>query len=224
MDMNFKISRKWKKISMIVAGMVGLSTLTFNCAPSMFQSMKFGEGAGNGLLEAVEDIFSGPKKSPFAMMTAKQTYKTFLNVTGQEGAQTTTQLSEYDARFSSLSSNDRLSSINAPLQMAAVSLAGEVCNGLVTKETAAAASARRFFSQVDFTKPVSGNSQAAFSATVQVMANSFWGRSPTSDEASLLNQFYNEFSATAGTNTAGTRNLYLATCAAMLGSYDTYTY
>jgi len=221
MNMNFKMNLKWKRISIIIVGMAGLSTLTFNCAPSMFQSAK---SASNSSFGRVFDVFNAPKNSPYVLMTAKQTYKTFLNVTGQEGAQSNTQLNEFSARASSLSTNERLTNVNAPLQLAATSIAGEVCNGLLNKEVAAAAASRKFFSQVDFTKPVGQNSQSAFQSAVNVMAQSFWNRAPTADEAAQLNQFYNDFSATAGTAAAGTRNLFLGTCTGMLASLESYTF
>jgi hypothetical protein len=221
MNMNFKMNTKWTKITIILACMAGMSTLTFNCAPNMFMAAK---GGSSDFSSMIGDIFNAPSNSPFVLMTARQTYKTMLNVTGQEGAQTTTQVAEFGARAASLSTNDKLSNVNAPLQMAATSLAGEVCNGLLTKEAAAPAANRKFFAQVDFTKPASGNSQAAFDAAVSTMASSFWNRQPTAEEQGTLDSFYSDFAASAGTAAAGTRNLYLGACTGMLGSFDTYTY
>lgn len=219
---NFKLNLKWKRITAILLGMGVLSTLTFNCAPSMFQSRR--DAMSDLSSHGGPDVFDGPKRTPIVLMTARQTYKTFMNVTGQEGAQTNAQLTEYEARYSSLSVNDRLTNIGAPMQMAATSLAGEVCNGLLTREVAAAAAARKFFGQVNFGASVAQNNKAAFDSAVSVMANSFWNRQPTDEETAALNAFYSEFSAVAGNAAAGTRNLYLAACTGMLASFDSYTY
>lgn len=215
-----KINLKWKRISLILAAMAGLSTLTFNCAPSMFQA-KSGDFSS---LSSTGDVFSAVRNSPYTLMTARQTYKTFLNVTGQEGAQTNNQLNEYTARFSTLATTDRVTNLNAPLQMAATSLAGEVCNGLLAKEVAAPAANRKFFGQVDFTRAASANTRAAFDSAIEVMANSFWSRPPSEEEKTMLGSFYTEFSGSAGTAAAGTRTMYLAACTGMLAAFDTYTY
>ncbi|MBX3023215.1 MAG: hypothetical protein KF799_16190 [Bdellovibrionales bacterium] len=214
-----KLNMKWKRISLILAAMAGLSTLSFNCAPSMFQAPK-----GHGFSFSSFDVFAAPKVSPYSLMTSRQTYKTFLNVTGQEGAATTAQQNEYDLRSATLATTDRLTNVNAPLQMAATSLAGEMCNGLLAKEIALPAASRRFFGQVDFARSAAQNTPAAFDAAVGMMATSFWGRAPSSEESKLLNSFYTEFSAGAGTAAAGTRNLYLAACTGMLAAFDTYNY
>lgn len=222
-----KIKQKWTRISLIVAAMAGLSTLTFNCAPSLFEkadSAGAASSSSTGGTESPIDPFNAPKTSPYVLMTARQTYQTFLSVTGQSGAATAAQLTEFDARANSMATNERLSNVNAPLQMAATSLAGEVCNGLLTREAAAAAASRKFFAQVDFTRPAAQNSQAAFEASVAVMASSFWNRQPSADEKLALMNFYTDFSASAGTAAAGTRNLYLAACTGMLAALDTYSF
>jgi hypothetical protein len=216
---------KWRRISVLVAAMAGLSTLTFNCAPSMFQSSRFMSLSSSS---SSTGIFDAPKTSPYVLMTSKQTYQTMLNVTGQAQAATNTQNQEYNARSGSLSDNSNLTSLTAPMQMAMTSLAGEVCNGLVSKEIALDPASRHFFTQVDFKSAPAQNTSAAFEAAVGVMAQSFWNRAPTAGESALFGQFYADFiGGLTGNNAKSatqTKNLYLATCTAMLSSFDTYTY
>lgn len=221
------ISRKVKRISMILTAMGGLSVLSFNCAPSMFKA------AGNSSLSSVSlsscggsDCFAKPT-SPYTLMTSYQVFATMLNVTGLNGQVSATMQAEYDARTGALADNDSLTSLNAPLQMAATGVAGEVCNALITKETALAAAQRRFFSGVDFNQNMTASSPAAYSASVDAMSRAFWGRAPSSEEVAIMESFRSEFVSSYGTTATGgnqvqaLRKLYLSACAAMLSSFDT---
>lgn len=212
--------RKWRNIIMLVTAMSAVSTLTFNCAPSMFQVSSLTSSSSSlGV-----DAFTKPQVSPVTLMSARQTYKTFLNVTGQEGAQTTAQLNEYESRANSLATNDRLSNINAPLQLAATSVAGEVCAGLLTKESGLVDSARKFLVGIDITKALAADAPELYQAAVGKMAVSFWGRQLTAAEGKLMSDFYTEFTSGSAASAATTRALYLATCTGMLASLDSYTY
>jgi hypothetical protein len=222
-NLNFK---KWMRIGALVGLMTGVVTLHFNCAPSMFQPTSFSQSStGGGSLGCEPNCFEKPA-SPYTLMTSHQVFSTMLNVTGQTGAVSGTMRQEYDARTGSLADNDNLASVNAPLQMATTSLAGEVCNSLLTREQGLAANARQFFSQVDFNRNLAGNTTAAYTLAIENMARSFWGRALTADETQVLNQFYNEFSTefSAGLSAADqvrlTRKLYLSACSAMLSSFD----
>jgi len=162
------------------------------------------------------------------LMISDQTFQSMLNVTGQAGAQTNTQVTEFNLRTSSLSDTDSLSMVNAPLMVAATSLAGEVCNGLVAKEKAMAAASRLFFNGVDFTKPVSQNNAQAYSDSASAMAQAFYGRALDPDEQAALSQYYVDFgkglTGTLATNANQTSVLYITLCAAMLSSFDALTF
>ena len=72
------ISRKWKSISVIIVGMFGLSTLSFNCAPSLFQAASYNlSSTGLGIF-SLDNI-----QSKYSLLSAEQSYQTMLNVTGQ---------------------------------------------------------------------------------------------------------------------------------------------
>ena len=219
--MKFQISTKWTRISLLIAAMVGLSTLSFNCAPKLFEGAKLGEGdfssAGTPGPGGTEPI----AQSPYALMTSNQLFQSMLNVTDQVGAVTTVQRQEFDARTNTLSDNAQLVTISAPLQMAGTSLAGSVCDGLITKEAALAAGSRKFFPQVDFGQALSAGQSAGFNASVMAMSRSFYGRAPTSDESQILGAYFQDFVTSYGSGgTASTRKLYLSVCAAMLSSFD----
>lgn len=213
---NFRV----KQFVIILAGMAGLSTLSFNCAPSLFQSSDY--SYLNNSSTSV-DVFGDVKNSPTVLQNTGQVFESMAALTGQSFNISAAQRSEYDARTGALSQTDKLSDISAPLQLGATSLAGEFCNGVITRESAAGA-VRKFFNGVNFGANLAGNSLASYSSSTQIMAQTFWGRSLTAEEQQILNAYYNDFVASAGTANAQTRNLYLATCSAMLASFDAMTY
>jgi hypothetical protein len=221
--MNIKIYR-FRKIAILTAIAAGLSTLTFNCAPGAFQSAR--QGASSMSSSSAGEVFSAPLKSPYVVMTVNQTYQTMLNVTGQTSSATAGQRDEFAARAGALADNPRLSNVSSPFQLAATSLAGEVCNGALARETAQADAARVLFQGVNFGATVSANS-AAYRVVIDRLAESFWNRDLTASELAMLNTFYNEFITDLGaaaTQTAQTRTLFLSACTGMLGSLDTYMY
>lgn len=218
-----KFNLKFRRITALLVAMFGLATLSFNCAPSLFENADYGGGSQSTNIGP--DVFNDQKMSPWVLQNTFQVFSSYANVTGQNLAISANQLAEYDARTGALSQTDKISDINAPLQMAATSLAGEFCNGLLTRESAAGAT-RKYFTGVNFGANLqnAANGQATFQASIDAMAQGFWGRMISVDETAILNAFFTDFVATAGTANAQTRNLYLATCSAMLASFDTITY
>lgn len=211
---------KMKQIAIIVAGMAGLSTLSFNCAPSLFESADYSylNNSSTSL-----DVFGDVKNSPTVLQNTGQVLETMASLTGQSMAISNNQRSEYDARTGALSQTDKLSDISAPLQLGATSLAGEFCNGLITQESAGGAT-RKFFNGVNFGANLGSNNAAAYNSSIDAMARGFWGRGLSAEEQQILGAYYNDFVANAGTANAQTKNLYLSTCAAMLASFDAMTY
>ncbi len=220
-----KLSLKTRRITALIAAMIGVATMHFNCAPSLFEGAdnSAGSGGGGSGLQQGQDLFSSQKTSPWVLQNTFQVFSSFANVTGQNLQISNTQLQEYDARTGALSQTDKLSDVNAPLQLAATSLAGEFCSGLITRETAAGAT-RKYFNGVNFGAGLAQNNATSFGGSIAAMAQGFWGRSIKPEEETILNAYYTDFVATAGTAAAQTRNLYLSTCAAMLASFDTLTY
>lgn len=214
-----KISRKWKKIAIVAFGMFGLSTLSFNCSPSLFQAKDFSSVSAKGVTPITK--FDEPK-SPYVLMTSKQVFNSMLNLTGQANRKTDAQQTEYLARMQSMADTSNLASVNAPMQLSITSLAGEVCRKVINDEKSGALP-RNLFTGVDFTKGPSGQA-AGYTVAVSKMARTFWGRDVSENEGHHLTTFFQEFTAGVADTAAETDKLYLATCAAMLASFDATTF
>jgi hypothetical protein len=164
---------------------------------------------------------------PYALLSAEQTFASMLRVSNTSTVSTALS-TEYTNRYGSLAAGNDLSMANGPLMLGATSLAGEVCNSVVTVEKAQAGTARSFFGSVNFATGVSSVTDDQFNASVRGMARSYWGRNETAAELALLQTFKGEFitalAANARTQAASTSNLMLATCAAMLSSFDALSY
>ncbi len=164
---------------------------------------------------------------PYALLSAEQTLNSMLSVTNV-GTANTAIINEYNTRYGALAGGNDLSMANSPVMLGSTSLAGEVCNSLVTAEKAATAETRNFFGSVDFAVSVGSITDSGFNSSVRGMARSFWGRNETADELSFLQEYKLEFIAaltgTALTQVASTSNLITATCAAMLSSLDAISY
>jgi hypothetical protein len=214
------LSRKWKSISVIVAGMAGLSTLSFNCAPSLFQSATYSSSSRFSPF-SLDNI-----QSKYSLLTAEQSYKTMLNVTDQDFTINGNQQNEYNARFNSLGSTNNLGNLTGSLLLGTTSLAGEICNGLVQKEKALTADARRFFKGINFAVTPANNTAQAFLSSVDVLAVSAWGRNINPEEQALFAQFFEDFKANLKTtnNAQQTDNLCISACSAVLSSFDALVY
>lgn len=215
------ISRKWKSISVILVGMFGLSTLSFNCAPSLFQSATYSSsGSGLGLF-SLDNI-----QSKYSLLTAEQSYQTMLNVTGQVLTGTGNQQNEYNQRFNSLAATNNLGNMTGSLMLGTTSLAGEICNGLVAREKGLTADARRFFKSINFAVKPSDNNVQSFLSAVDVLAVSAWGRNINAEEQQIFSAYFEEFKANLKTtnNAQQTDNLCITACSAVLSSFDAMVY
>lgn len=219
MNLNNQGFIRWKRIAQLSLGMLFIASFYNACAPTLFEAAKGGiSGAMNFF-----SVFDKPQ-SPIVLMTSEQTFQSMLNVTGQTNAATGTQRAEFDSRTGSLSATDNLANMNSPLLLASTSLAGEVCNGLIAKETPMANGSRAVFGSVNFSANIATNGLAAYNSAVQAMALKFWGRNINGEELTALQSYYNEFVTGITDSTAQNRALYLSTCAAMLSSFDSLVY
>lgn len=212
---------RWQRTLVVVGAMAGLASLSFNCAPTLMKSSDYSylnRNSSSGL-----DLFDAPKDSPWVLQNTFQVYSTMANVTGAYLGNSTAQRTEYDLRTGALAQGDKITDINAPLQMAASSMAGVFCSDLVTRESTVGA-VRKFFEGVNFNANLAANSTASYASAIEVMAQSFYGRSLSQEEFNILTAYYNNFVATAGTANTQTRNLYVSTCAGMLASFDAITF
>jgi hypothetical protein len=163
----------------------------------------------------------------YALMTGRQAFDSMLKVTGQDAA-TSGQMNTFNQNVRVMATGQNVDLINGPMLIANATLASSVCDGLIAKESAQAASARKFFANIDFTKGPASLSSAQFLMTTDAMAKAFYGREQMQDEAMAFNDFRTDFmstlSATESSQAAMTRKMVIGVCAAMLTSFDFITF
>lgn len=117
-----------------------------------------------------------------------------------------------------INENGAATGINAPMWMSVTTLAGEVCNILVTQERALAAADRKFFNGIDFARGASGQMSGVDQA-VHKMARAFWARSETIQEKAVISSTLNtDFGSL--TAAASSAQVALAACTVVLASLD----
>lgn len=198
-----------------------------NC--SQFSEMDWGQGSSDNssLGEVAPETDSEKLGIPIALLSAEQTLQSMIKVANVNTA-TAAILTEYNGRYGALAAGNDLSMANGPLMLGSTSLAGEVCNVLVTNERAAAAADRSFFGQVNFAAGINSLDENAYNASIRGLARQFWGRNENLEENDLLKAYKVEFTealaANARTQAASTANVMTAVCAAMLSSLDAISY
>ena len=229
--------KKYKNLIMITAIFGGLSFYTFNCAPPAFQIAD----EGSLMMSSTGDII--PLDNPLldtsvatsqALLTSEQMYETMMTLTDQKATANNRQIQEFEARTGSLSVNPELNKINSPMMIAMASFSGEVCDGLVTREQNLVAANRQYFQSIAFGTNITALTDADYINAVTRLSSAMWGRAPSSEELALFTQFKADYIAaplrtvapveTAQSVAEKTRGLILATCAAVLSSFDIYTY
>lgn len=228
------MNNKYFKLILLIVPSMAVVMFSFNnCARygALDEASTSGSsnlGSSGGALDG--EVNSEKLGLPYALLSAEQTLSSMMKVTNVTTASTAI-VNEYNGRYGSLAAGNDLSMVNGPLMLGSTSLAGEVCNSLLTQEKAvtnANAATRNFFSSINFDAGIASVTDAGFEASVRGMARSFWGRNENADELALLKQYKTEFNdalaANARTQAASSSNLMLATCAAMLSSVDAISY
>lgn len=211
--------RKWRNIAVITGGMVALSTLTFNCAPSMFLAMT---SSGTSSSSSSVDQFSQVGRSPIALLNVNEAFNSMANVAGLTNNIPAAMRAEFNLRAGALADNPLVTNVNAPLQLATTAIAGEACNAIIAQEMGQTADQRRFFGGVDFTKGPAQQSASAIQGALGALAQAFWNRAPTGDEMAQLQQFAADLPESAAATQ--TQAIALGACTAMLASFDAITY
>lgn len=228
------MKNKYIKILLLLVPSMAIIALSFNNC-SRYGAL--GEGSTDNASLGGDNLGSGGSGDevnseklglPYALLSAEQTLASMMRVANVTTT-STALVNEYNGRYGSLAAGNDLSMANGPLMLGSTSLAGEVCNSLLTQEKAITdANARNFFTSINFGAGISSITDAGFEASVRGMARSFWGRNETVDELALLKQYKTEFNdaltATARAQAASSNGLMLATCAAMLSAVDAVTY
>jgi hypothetical protein len=191
-----------------------LSVLGFNCSPSKMYSLGSASNESSSVSKS-EDL-------PYALLNADQALSSMLNVTGQSTTSTAVR-NEFNIRNSAFAVNSYLSSINAPMLLSATSLAGEVCNNLVTMERTAGAT-RSFFTGVNFAAGPSTITTGSYEAVLGNFARKVYARELLDNELSLFSTYRTDYLATLTPAEQGqaakTSALYMSVCSAFLSSFD----
>lgn len=191
-----------------------LSVVGFNCSPSKMYSLGSSSNESSSVSKS-EDL-------PYALLNADQALSSMLNVTGQSVSSTAVR-NEFNIRNSAFAVNSYLSSMNAPMLLSATSLAGEVCNSLVTAERATGAT-RSFFTGVNFTTGPSTITVGSYDAVLDKFAQKVWARDLSDNEAKLFTEYRTEYLATLTpaeqTQAVKTTAFYMSVCSAFLSSFD----
>lgn len=200
-----------------------------NC--SQFSDMDWGQGSGvinnSSTGQNAPEMDSEKLGIPIALLSAEQALQSMIKVSNV-GTANAAIVTEYNGRYGALAAGNDLSMANGPLMLGSTSLAGEICNTLVTNERAAAAADRAFFGQVNFATGITSISDNAYNSAIRGLARQFWGRNENLEENTLLKAYKMEFTdalaANARTQAASTVNVMTAVCAAMLSSLDAISY
>lgn len=229
------MNNKYLKIMLIVVPSMAVVMFGFNnCGrygaleggSSDSASLGSSGGSGTGIVEG--EVNSEKLGLPYALLSAEQTLTSMMKVANVTAASTAI-VNEYNSRYGSLAAGNDLSMVNGPLMLGSTSLAGEVCNSLLTQEKAITdVTQRSFFGGINFGAGIASVTDAGFDSSVRGMARSFWGRNENATELAMLKQYKTEFdaalAANARTAAASSSNLMLATCAAMLSAVDAISY
>lgn len=218
-----KMMMKTKKIILTLLG-TSLLTITTGCGQTPFGVLG-GFQSSEIATDGLEDALSS-KTTPYALLSSEQVYKSMSSLTGTPFNNQT--MNEYNARQAVLASGFDLKMITSPMLISITNLASVFCNETLSRESALPADQRKFFGDVDFSKGATNIDPASYSSVSGKLSMAFWGRSPSSEEAQVLNEGKNEFvaalAAADAMNANSSRNLMLFTCTGMLSSFDTYTF
>jgi hypothetical protein len=194
-----------------------------NCSPGVVQSSKLastgtGPGATGNLDEDTKPVTVAYSETTLPSMQLQTGIQTPSTRTLQANTLAKTKFTE----------TGKVDTLNAPGLMAVTNLAGEVCLDLITEEKAKAASARRFFNQVDFTKAPAVLTAANKSDLVRRMSRNFFGRNETVAEKTLilssLDAAISDARRTGVSDATDTEDTMIYVCTAMLSSLDAYSF
>ncbi len=154
-----------------------------------------------------------PNTSTVALVYGKQVLDHYASCIGS-GLPSDRTLAMYSSKAGTISETGAVSTLTAPMLMAATSIAGEVCEDLIINER----SAPRIFIGVN----LSGTAMPATSSMQDAMrriARSCWSRDEDPTEAEIImGSMQSAFQGASGANTAHDAALFM--CTSMLGALD----
>lgn len=154
-----------------------------------------------------------PNTETVALVYGKQVLDHYSTCIGS-GLPTDRTLAVYSAKSGTISETGAVSTLTAPMLMAATSIAGEVCEDLIAKEKVAP----RIFIGFDMNSMTMPNSSSLQDAMRRI-ARSCWSRDEDPTEGQIIMDAVQ--SAFQGANAANTtHDAALFMCTSMLGSLD----
>ena len=213
---------KLSRLSLQVLGLVSISLLGYqNCAPGMLSSKGSATSAssssysdcGGAVCEVpdVQTVAIADSQNVMTGMLVKAGVATPSNKTKQT----------FNAQSGKLPETGSVSQITAPAWMAIATMGSEVCNDLLTQETAAGAT-RRIFNSVDFARGPASVDANMKSDVVRRLARNLWGRNETPQELTVIKSAVDQ--SFTGSVAADTRKEMLFLCIAMIASTDAQKY
>lgn len=149
---------------------------------------------------------------------AKNVLDNFVSCTGI-GVESATTKGIWDSRKGSLSDFGYATNISAPMMMAITSVAGEVCNDLITQEKAMAANSRNIFNSFDLSaNPSRMPASVDIGDAASRLAISCWQRNIAADEKQMIEDDVSSMASGVPTSAKEVYNAAIATCTAMLSS------
>lgn len=173
-----------------------------------------GSSSSSSIISTAEDDPSIlPNTTTVALVYGKQILDHYSSCLGS-GLPSDRTLAMYTSKAGTISETGAVSTLTAPMLMAATSIAGEVCKDLIQAER----TAPRIF--VGFN--MSGTSlppQGALQDAMRRISRSCWSRDEDPVEAQIImNAVNSAFSGASGANTTHDAALFM--CTSMLGSLD----
>lgn len=216
----FKQKNSFHVILALVLSIMVTITIFQNCAPQGFSvdTASMGPGPLMDGGDTQDPIVPKPSYPRFNLMSANQVYQSYLNLTGV--LESDNIRAEFQRRKSSFSDQGSLLSINSPYAFAQLSIAGEVCSELVTREAGQNSAQRRFFSGVDFTRPIANLDNVSYRSVLQNLSQNFLKSSPSEEFLNSMLEFKVTFTQGSTDSSTQLRLLLTATCAILLGNIE----
>lgn len=199
--------------------LLGFSVLSFqNCAPGTLNSKS--STVSSSFADCGNSVCEVPDAITVAVSDSQNVLTGMLNKAGvtTPSAKTTTAFANQSSK---LPETGKVQGITAPMWMAVATMGSEVCNDLLTQETAAGA-ARRIFTSVDFTRGPASVVDSTQNDVIRRLARSFWARNETPQELVLIKSALSD--SFSGTTAGDTRKEMLFLCTAMISSTDAQKY
>jgi len=199
--------------SIVVAGAVIIVGLGQGCGKfTVVGSDSAGNSAQNSD-DSADDPAIQPNTSTVALVYGKQVLDHYSSCLGS-GLPTDRTLAMYSSKAGTISETGAVSTLTAPMLMAATSIAGEVCKDLIEKEKSAA----RIFIGINLSGTTVPN-QSSMQDAVRRIARSCWSRDEDPAEADIILGAVNSaFQGATGANTSHDAALFM--CTSMLGALD----